>query len=173
MSNLQIDNNHKRYKEILNQLNKGHISHDNYDSTQKPFFCIDKSKPFMVDFQKIEGLPEGLNRNIITIYNIIGNPKCEIYLNHWTIMSCEKAIQQYNNYCKDGITNIFDIAFQYRGMGHIQVLSCDLKTHLLFYRPDGGSSGIERELNYNKLKSEGVDEYPQFYFSRWFYSIYK
>ena len=170
---MSVEKYNKRCEYIFNQLNKGHISQDNYDSTKQPFFLKNKNQEFIVDFQKIDGLPDRLNRNIITIYNIVGNPKCEVYLNHWTIISCEKAIEQYNNYCKDGITNIFDIAFQYRGMGHVEVLSCDLNTHLLFYRPDGGASGIEREYNYNKLKKEGVSDYPQFYFSKWFNSIYK
>lgn len=163
----------KRYQNILNVLNKGHISQNNYDSTKQPFFLKNKNQEFIIDFQKIQGLPERLNRNIIAIYNIIGNPECEVYLNEWTIMSCEKAIQIYNNYCQDTITNIFDIAFRYLGMGHVEVLSCDLNTHLLFYRPDGGSSGIEREYNYNKFKKEGIGGYSQFYFSKWFNSIYK
>ena len=170
---MSLEKYNKRYKYIFNQLNKGYISQDSYDSTKQPFFLKDKNQNFIIGFQKIRGLPDRLNRNIVIIYNIVGNPKCEVYLNQWTIMSCEKAIEQYNNYCKDSITNIFDIAYQYQGMGHVKVLSCDLNTHLLFYRPDGGSSGIEREYNYNKLKKEGVGEYPQFYFSKWFNSIYK
>ena len=88
MSNLQFDNNRKRYKQILNQLNKGHISQNNYDSTKQPFFLKNKNQEFIVDFQKIQGLPERLNRNIIAIYNIIGNPKCEVYLN---IVSIEET----------------------------------------------------------------------------------
>lgn len=164
--------NTNQYQKILDVLNKGHISENNYDSTQKPFFLKNKNKEFIIDYQKIEGIPKRLNKNIIAIYNIIGNPKCEVYLNEWTIMSYEKAIKIYNDYCQDGITNVFDIAYQYRGMGHVHVLSCDLNTHLLFYRPDGGASGIEREYNYNKLKTEGVSNYPQFYFSKWFYHIY-
>ena len=145
---MSVEKYNKRCEYILNQLNKGHISQDNYDSTKQPFFLKNKNQNFIVDFQKIEGLPERLNRNIISIYNIIGNPKCEVYLNEWTIMSYEKAIQTYNDYCQDGITNVFDIAFRYRGMGHVEVLSCDLTNHLLFKRDDGGANGWEREAHY-------------------------
>ena len=38
------------------------------------------------------------------------------------------------------------------GMGHVEVVSCDLETHLLFYRPDGGSNSYDREANYQRYE---------------------
>ena len=40
-------------------------------------------------------------------------------------------------------------------MGHIEVLSCDLSTHRLYTRPDGGSNGYDRKpiTNYDKKRS--------------------
>ena len=46
---------------------------------------------------------------------------------------------------------IFDIAYRYMGMGHIEVLSCDLSTHRLYTRPDGGSNGYDREINHEVM----------------------
>ena len=55
--------------------------------------------------------------------------------------------------------------------GYITVISCDLKTHLLFYRPDGGSNGYDRQDNYQNLIKNGSHNYQQFFFSKWFYNI--
>lgn len=56
-------------------------------------------------------------------------------------------------------------------MGHITVISCDLNTHLLFYRPDGGSNGYDRQYNYEEIVKNGSDKYDKFYFSKWFYNL--
>ena len=42
-------------------------------------------------------------------------------------------------------------------MGHIEVLSCDLKTHLLFTRYDGGANGYERDDNYQSVIKTNTD----------------
>ena len=65
------------------------------------------------------------------------------------------------------------LAFRYLGMGHIEVISCDLNSHLLFKRYDGGSNGYDREDNYNKLIKDGSDTYDRFYFTDWFYNTMK
>ena len=70
--------------------------------------------------------------------------------------------------CSNGQTNVFDIGYRYLGMGHIEMLSCNLYNNLLFYRRDGGSSGIESEYNYNKLLNFNYREYEYFYFNKWY-----
>jgi hypothetical protein len=57
------------------------------------------------------------------------------------------------------------------GMGHVEVISCDLETHLLFYHQDGGSNGLERQQNFENLVKNGSKNYNKFYFSKWFYNI--
>ena len=66
-------------------------------------------------------------------------------------MSLNKCLERYKNLCDNSQELVFDFAFKYAGMGHIEVLSCDLTNHLLFKRMDGGSNGWEREANYNEL----------------------
>ena len=161
----------KNIHKLLEALNKGFISGENADSTQETFFTGDKKDQFNIDFKPVSGLPQSLNRNIIEIYNIIGNPLKELYLGEWTIMSAVNAIKRYEELCELGRRDIFDIGYKYMGMGHITVLACDLNDHLLFYRPDGGSNGYDRENNLNNLIKYGATDYEKFYFYKWFYNI--
>ena len=57
--------------------------------------------------------------------------------------------------------------------GHVEMISCDLQSHLLFYRPDGGSNGWDRINNFNELIQKGSTPYEKFHFYKWFYNIYK
>jgi len=160
---------------IISVLNKGKLSDNNYRSLE--CFCIkDINKDFELEFEfeqnkYIQKLPLGLNKNIILIYQIFGNPNKEIYLGEWVLHSLKETIEHYEDYCKNNQTNIFDIGYKYEGMGHVTAISCDLQTHLLFYRNDGGSNGYDRLDNYNKVINDGSNGYKQFYFSDWFYNI--
>lgn len=169
-NNYQVDN---RIKKIVEILKEAKISDDNYQSSQKPFFVNKPTKNFTINYNSIDisKIPEGLNRNIKSIYQILGDPKKEIYIHNWTILSLDEAINKYNLYCSHNQSKIFDIAYIYMGMGHIKVLSCDLDTHLLFFRPDGGSNGYDREDNFNKLIKNGSTNYKQFMFSDWFFKL--
>lgn len=165
-----------RINKILDVLNKSNISNEKYNSNDKPFFNNDSNKTtFKIEFnnKNIDKLPSSLNRNIINIYNILGNPDKEIYLNDWTIMSLNKVLEIYKSYCDKGQSNVFDIGYTYLGMGYIKVISCDLNTHLLFYRTDGGSNGYDREYNFNELIKNGSSNFEQFFFSSWFFNIFK
>ena len=79
---------------------------------------------------------------------------------------------QYNKYCDANQRNVFNIAYRYEGMGWVEVLSCDLESHLLFLRKDGGSNGWDREANFKDVIENGSSKYKKFYFSDWFYKIY-
>lgn len=162
----------RNFDKKLKILNKGFLSSDNYDSSNKPFFFNDKNQSkFEIEYNPINGIPDSLNKNIIDIYNIIGNKKKELYLGEWTIMSFENALNRYNELLSLNVIDVFDIGYKYEGMGHITMLSCDLKSHLLFYRPDGGSNDYDREYNLNMLIQNGSSNYKKFYFSEWFYNI--
>jgi len=164
----------RNINKILKILEQSKVSCNDYDSTQQPLFTSDSSQnKFTINFQSLSNynIPETLNRNIILIYKILGDPTKEIYLGEWTIMSLDKALKNYKEYSDNGQHNVFDIGYKYAGMGHITVISCDLKTHLLFYRPDGGSNGYDRQANYQNLIKNGSDNYEQFFFSKWFYNI--
>ena len=168
-------------------------SGDNYDSTQKPFFLKDKLNDFKIGYKSYvpkksrrlqcldplphtedhTDIPESLNRHMKLLYNIIGSPDTEIYIGDWTILSLQKSMENYKRYCKDGQSNIFDIALIYVGMGHIKVVSCDLHTHLLFIRNDGGSNGWDRDANYQDVLNYDRTKSRQFFFTEWFYNLHK
>jgi len=150
------------------------ISSNDYVSSNEPFFKNDSAcQPFQ-QFNMLfsDGqIPEGLNRNIKLIYQILGHQKKEIYYGQWTIMSVDEALERYKELVSQGQTNVFDIGYKYGGMGYIDVLSCDLTSHLLFYRVDGGSNDYDRLYNLNQLIKEGSRPYDKFYFSTWFYNV--
>jgi hypothetical protein len=150
------------------------ISSNDYVSSKEPFFKNDSTGQPFQQFNMLFNnavIPEGLNRNIKVIYQILGHQKKEIYYGQWTIMSLDEALERYKELVSQGQTNVFDIGYKYGGMGYIDVLSCDLTSHLLFYRLDGGSSDYDRLYNLNQLISEGSQPYDKFYFSAWFYNV--
>lgn len=164
----------RNINKILKILQQSKVSCNYYDSTQKPFFSSDNnSNKFVINFQSLSNynIPETLNRNIILIYKILGDPTKEIYIGEWTILSLDKALKNYKEYSKNGQNNVFDIGYRYLSMGHIEVISCDLKSHLLFYRHDGGSNGYDRQINYNNIIKHGSENCEKFFFSKWFYNI--
>ena len=162
----------KRATMIQKFLKYSYISSDNYDSTQMPFFRRDNdSKEYEMDYQSIENIPTSLNQSIQMMYRIIGNPTIEVYKGDWTIMSLNKAMKVYKEYKENGQERIFDIAYIYAGMGHIIILSCDLKTHNLFYHSGGGSSGWDRELNFKRTITMDPETTQQYYFLQWIQSI--
>jgi hypothetical protein len=163
---------HKRLNHIVDFLNMGEMSVEDFDSTQEPFFAKGETQDFKQNFKTVPELPEGLNRNFRDIYEIIGNPRIEVSVKttdncEWTIMSIVKALDVYEEYRKGGQECVFDLAFTYMGMGHINVLACDLETHNLFVHPAGGSNGWDREANHTTILNYNRDNYEQFYFTTW------
>jgi len=155
--------------QILTKLTAGYTSRENYNSEEVGFFAHDEERvPFEIGFENLDELPESLNNSVQLMYKIIGDPKKEVYLGQWTIIPLKRALEQYEFYKTKGQEHVFDIAYEYAGMGHIKMLSCDLKTHKLFYRYDGGSNGYEREYNQKNLLQMNPSLEPQHYFTDWF-----
>ena len=166
----------KQMNKIIKVLEKCTISTNDYLSSQEQFFYSDSNQQPFQQFNNLftnSQIPEGLNRNIKNIYEILGHPKKEIYLESWIIMSLEEALDRYKVICDKGQTNVFDIGYKYAGMGYVDMLSCDLTNHLLFYRVDGGSNDHDRIANFNELIKNGSEPYNKFYFSDWFYKIFE
>lgn len=155
---------------ILNRLSRGTMSSSNYKSSDEPFFRRDKNKkPFKQGYDTLPEFPEGLNNSIILMYRIMGELHKEVYLDEWTIMSVNESLTRYKKYCEEGQKDVFDIAYAYMGLGHIRVISCDLSTHRLYTRPDGGSNGYDRDFNHETMIKNGPTKDSQLYFSDWFY----
>ena len=157
----------KQVESILEFLKDSRLSSENYDSTQEPFFNKDKKDEFIMNHKNLPKIPESLNRHIKVMYELICDPNKEVYIGEWTILSLNKSLQNYKQYCDDGQKNVFDIGFEYIGLGHIEVLSCDLTNHLLFKRRDGGSNGWDREDNYKDLINYKTGDSEYIYFNEW------
>ena len=159
---------------LSDKLKSASISSNDYRSSSQPFFRNDDNAQPFQQYNKLfinVQLPEGLNHNIKLIYELFGNQKKEIYYGPWTIMSVEEALTRYKNLCNQGQTNVFTIGYKYGGLGYIDLLSCDLTSHLLFYSVDGGSNDYDRCYNANNLITNGSTPYDKFYFSDWFYNV--
>ena len=167
MSNF-IKQKTEQIEKIHNILKNSKLSDDNYKSSEQPFFMSNRANDFKIGYKSIPELPNNLNRNFKTLYEVIGDPKKEVYINEWTIMSLDESLKRYNELCSKGQKNVFDIGYRYLGMGHIEMLSCNLYNHLLFNRRDGGSSGYDCEYNYKKLLEFNYKEYEYFYFNKWY-----
>ena len=170
---------HKRINLLVDVMENAEMSEEGHNSVSAPFCLKGNRSQFKQDFKRLPELPEGLNRNVKYLYEIIGNPKVDVTLQvkvkhedggsmgEWTIMSLNTALKIYQDYVKDGQTRVFDFAYRYLGMGHMEVVSCDLHTHNLFYHREGGSNGYERLHNYqHTLKFQGTPD--EIFFLQWF-----
>ena len=174
MSLISITKKTALINKLLERLKSASISVNDYMSSKEPFFRNDiNAQPFQQHNNLFinEQLPDGLNNNIKLLYELLGHQKKEIYYGPWTIMSVEEALQRYKDLCVKGQTNVFPIGYKYGGMGYIDLLSCDLTSHLLFYSVDGGSNDYDRCYNADNLVKNGSSPYDKFYFSDWFYNV--
>lgn len=88
----------KNITQMLEVLNKGIISTNNYMSSNQPFFMKNSIESFkQYNDLKLE-IPENLNNNVKLIYEIFGNDKKEIYLDEWTIISLEEALKDIKSF---------------------------------------------------------------------------
>ena len=171
VSNIQVSDNFNHF--INFNLVNGLRGKKGIKSSQIPFFNIHRDnnsleKIILNNKRELNTeIPASLNRNIKAIYQYFISDDEELYLHDWIFLSIDEAIDIYKNYCSKGRTDVFDIAYRYAGMGHIRMLACDLNTHLLFIRMDGGSNGWDREHNYNDLIKNGSNAYPKINFTQW------
>lgn len=81
------------------------------------------------------------------LYSRVGSNRVYTYNNSYTFLTLNKMKESKKRY-----THFIDIAIAYRGMGWWDVISYHPKKNVYFLRCDGGSSGYDREVNYNKYK---------------------
>ena len=106
------------------------------------------------------------------MYKIIGNPNAEIAIKKWNIISLNKANYIFEDRKKKKENfYIFDIAYQFGGMGWFKILSCDLTTGLLFYRNSEGSNDWDRKENEDKLMNYKKNEYNFITFDDWYENL--
>ena len=83
--NRMLQEKREQIRNINELLKHSKVSSDNYRSIDEPFFQEDTNIiNFEMNFKDIGDIPSDLNKNFIMLYNIIGNPKAEVYINEWT-----------------------------------------------------------------------------------------
>ncbi len=164
--NKHVEQITRNTQKILNFLEKGHMSDDNYIGSDMPFFMKNDNDTFTIGHHNLPEMPNGLNHDIVKMFQIIGNPQREVYINDWTIMSLNQCIQMYEMKVNNGQHMVFDIGYIYAGMGHVRMLSCDLKTGKLFTRIDGGGDDYVRELYFKEILNFDRNNYEYFDFDK-------
>ena len=157
----------KQVNNVLDLLKGAKISSPGFKSSDQPcFMSEEKVDDFVMSNKSIPELPDGLNRHIKILYEIIG-PDKEVYIGDWTIMSLNEALERYKIYCSEGQKNVFDIGYKYAGMGHIDVIACNIYNHLLFNHHDGGSNGYDRIYNHDKMVKYDYKVYEYMVYTNW------
>ena len=68
----------------------------------------------------------------------------------WTFLSEREIAERQNAMVNEGQSRFVDIAVSYAGMGHVYVLSYDIRTRMVFTGLDGGANGWDRESNHKR-----------------------
>ena len=140
-------------------------SDTNYTSVEKPFFSQDNSDKSelrhkynyeTIELYKKQMTELNLSDEIQKFYIKYQMFDRELYIGQWTFFTIDQMIEHRENTKNDEIYTV-DLAFKYRGMGHILIMFYNRKTGQFLYRYDGGSNGYDREYNYNRLKNYIAD----------------
>ena len=78
--NPNVEYKTRNVQKILNFLNKGHKSQEDYVGSDMPFFMKNESTEFQIGHHVIPELPNGLNHDVVNMYKIIG-----IVNNHYIV----------------------------------------------------------------------------------------
>jgi hypothetical protein len=90
-----------------------------------------------------------LSDELKQLYYMIGSQDKEYNINGWAILSLNDVCNDHELMKEYTDNNIVDFARLYVGMGHYYMCAYDPRTSNYFVRRDGGSSGHDRELNFN------------------------
>ena len=151
-------------KQVQSLLEKSHISTNNYDSRQMPFFNRDQNPVSFEEHKKTYTMepptmepttiePEfKLPFQLLALYSLLENDKVECYVNkYWTFMSLDNIKHAHQIYKEHNQHNVVDFAIMYIGMGHCYVAAYDPADNKVFIRRDGGSNGYERQDKFEFL----------------------
>ena len=97
--NKHVEQITRNTQKIYDFLKKGHMSDNDYIGSDIPFFMKNDNDIFTVGNYNLPKMPNNLNHDIVKMFQIIGNPQREVYINDWTIMSLNQCIQMYDIKC--------------------------------------------------------------------------
>lgn len=149
---------------------KQSVEEEMFDAENNAFFVPPKSELIQFNsttFQIYDELfkKENIvfNKYLLFIYFVMNNTKKQIVTNKfWTLFSLDE-IYNYNTFYKNTYNQNtwVPIGMVYCGLGHIDTLRMDIRNGELFFQPDGGSNGYEREAYHNQYITQIIT--PNFY----------
>jgi hypothetical protein len=86
--------------------------------------------------------------------------KTQMFFENMVFMSLDDITRCQKSYEKHSQTDFIDIAFQYRGMGHITAYSWHKVLQCYVSRPDGGANDYER-IDYFKKYIKNKYSFPE------------
>ena len=152
----EIENTRARY--IIDTfiiINKSNY-YNNLDKDKE--IDLDKNNDFITKLNRIYD-KIGFSKLLYYIYLNIGQDNYSFELNEYTFYSIEEMEIRYNEFCNNGQTRVYDLAYIYLGMGHLKMLSLDITSKRIYVRRDGGSSGWDRQDNWNFCKDLDLSLY--------------
>ncbi len=165
----KIVNTYEKHLEFLN--NYGKPSCEKANTAQEPFMIkqVDedadhfKNSEVNIILEKLPNIPTELK----CMYKCIGNPSIEYYFDEWILMSLNNIQERYKIMKKSNNSRIVDFSTRYCGMGHCVICAYDTKDGKIFYRRDGGSSGWDRQFNWEFISKYVPQEEKKFDFIKW------
>ena len=169
-SGLTPSNTQKMYKDAFNKAKEifyaSSICEEGSSGLSNPFF---QSNPEDSSFNVDEVISRNCSKEhfqaVNEVFQDINLPKHLLFLYYWLEsgsrefnyanmiwMSLDSIRERIAAYKEGGQKQIIDIAYQYAGMGWVNVLSMNVKTGKFFFRADGGSNGYDREDNWEKIR---------------------
>ena len=101
------------------------------------------------------------------VYMAVGSAEREFIKDEWTFMAVDRIEERLALYALHGQARVCDLAVQYQGMGHFNVLCVDRHTGRMFVREDGGSNGWDVDRNWQFAKNLDVGELDDSHFQVW------
>jgi hypothetical protein len=116
-----------------------------------------KDNTYIIDLATQIDLP----RQLYNIYLMIDSNKREFSYDTFSFFSIDEINKRYNNFKANNQNDICDLACKYYGMGHIIVLSWNIKRKAFILRRDGGSNDYDRRDNNNFIINYDGNSTPE------------
>jgi len=133
----------------------------NHDSTNQPFMSNSVTKDFIIDSSLnllLDKIP--ISDEIKNFYRRFGSSNQEIIRERWTFFPPLKITGVMKRHMADNIKTI-DLAFEYIGMGWVNVAFYYPPENKILFRRDGGSNDWDRKDNYDDSKNFDLEKFKE------------
>lgn len=150
------------------------IGEEDISGLSDPFFqmvsCVDEIPKNEVlarscspeHFQRVNALFESVKipMSVRMVYHLLESAQKEFTYADYIWMSIADMEKRQKYYHSANQLKVCDLAYQYAGMGHLNVLAINSESGEFFFRGDGGSNGWDRDHNCQWITSLNPDSLP-------------